>query len=81
MKMSAMAVLVLGVVFAGAASADDTTGVDGAKGNKGNPGQRGAHWEKRFDKIDTNHDGQISKDEFAAFREKVKEHRKEKNAK
>lgn len=82
MKTSAIAVLVLSAVFAGAASADETTGVEGAKGNKGNPGQHsGARMEKCFDKIDTNHDGQISKDEFIAFREKIREHRKQKNAK
>jgi hypothetical protein len=84
MKTSAMAVLLAGLFFAGAASADEVDGVEGAKGGKGKAGEGhvpGARWEKRFDKIDANHDGQISKDEFIAFRAAHKQHHRQKDAK
>ncbi len=79
MKTSAMAVLVLSVFFGGAVSADEVDGAAGPKGGKGKGGKdHGARWEKRFDKVDTNDDGQISKEEFMAFRAAHKNHRKQK---
>jgi hypothetical protein len=38
------------------------------------------HWLKHFDKIDTNDDGQISKDEFMAFREQMRAKRQARKA-
>lgn len=40
---------------------------------KGDKGKGNKHWEQKFDEIDTDDDGKISKDEFVAFK---KEHHK-----
>ncbi len=75
--MKTIAALVLGLFIAGSVSADETEGAEGAKGSKGAKGKNHeACLQKRFDKIDANHDGQISKDEFIAFREAHRHHRK-----
>jgi hypothetical protein len=50
---------------------------------KDNKGERDPHkhWEKRFHKIDANNDGEISEQEFIAFREAQRARRQEHHAK
>jgi len=46
---------------------------DGKRKKNKDGAAKGNRWEKKFDKIDTNDDGQISKEEFKAFREQRRE--------
>ena len=80
MKMAAMFGLTAVVLFAGASvragEIDDVVG----KG-KDKEGKKEARWEKKFDKIDANHDGQISKEEFEAFKAAHPHHHHKKDGK
>lgn len=71
MKAGAMLAVAAVVLFAGASVRADDVGDVIGKGNKGEK-----RWEKKFDKIDTNHDGQISKEEFEAFKAAHHHHHK-----
>ncbi|MBI3831116.1 MAG: hypothetical protein HY291_16475 [Planctomycetes bacterium] len=77
MKAGAMLAVAAVVLFAGASVRADDVGDVVAKGNKGEKGEK--HWEKKFDKIDANHDGLISKEEFEAFKAAHHHHKKDGN--
>ncbi len=66
-------------------AAEEPKGDEGKKPEGGAPGKKGKHpgvgngpLAKHFDEIDTNKDGKISKDEFKAFADAMKEKAKDK---
>jgi hypothetical protein len=71
---------ILAMVVLGSTSAMAGDGNGKVKREKGDRDPH-KHWLKRFDKIDTNDDGQISQAEFIAFREQMRAKRQEHRAK